>query len=226
MNGYGQFCPIAKACEVIGERWSILVLRELAAGSHSFNDIRRGLPLMSPSLLSTRLKSLEKHGIIVRNEKDGGVSYALSSAGEELKPIILSLGTWGQRWVRSDLSKDDLDPSLLMWDIHRSMNTDSLPGGRTVFLFEFKEYTSKLRRWWLVVTDGEVDVCIKDPGYEVDLHVLTDVKTLTGYWMGSISLTAAQRTDKLTLMGSSQLKKTVSSWLGKNYFSVVKAAKK
>ncbi len=226
MNGYGQFCPIAKACEVIGERWTILVLRELAAGSHSFNDIRRGLPLMSPSLLSTRLKSLEKHGIIKRTVQAGSVSYALSKAGEELKPIILSLGTWGQRWVRSALSKDDLDPALLMWDIHRTMNTSSLPDGRTVFLFEFKEYTSKLRRWWLVVTDGEVDVCMKDPGYDVDLQLLTDVKTLTGYWMGDVSLGAALRTEKLILSGSSQLKKTVSSWLGKNYFSKTKAAKK
>lgn len=226
MNGYGQFCPIAKACEVIGERWSILVLRELAAGSHSFNDIRRGLPLMSPSLLSTRLKSLENHGIVQRKQKAGNVSYSLSRAGEELKPIILSLGTWGQRWVRSDLSRDDLDPSMIMWDIHRSMNTDVLPDGRTVFLFEFREYTSKLRRWWLVVTDGEVDVCIKDPGYQIDLHLLSDVRTLTGYWMGSISLTAALRSEKIILSGSSQLKKTVSSWLGKNYFSTVKPAKK
>jgi len=225
MNGYGQFCPIAKACEVISERWTILVIRELIAGSHSFNDIRRGLPLMSPSLLSTRLKSLEKAGIVARLEQASSVHYALSQAGEELKPIILELGTWGQRWVRSSLSKDDLDPSLLMWDIHRSMNAAALPTGRTVLLFEFTDYTSQLRRWWLVVTDGEVDVCIKDPGYEVDLHLQTNVKTLTAYWMGETSLSKALRTGDLVLTGASRIKKSITRWLGKNYFSVVKPAK-
>lgn len=222
MKGYGQFCPIAKASEVLGERWTNLVVRELIAGSDSFNDLRRGLPLMSPSLLSTRLKSLQKAGVVERTETDAGVSYKLTKAGEELKPIILQLGVWGQRWARSDMSGEDLDPSMLMWDIHRSMNVESFPAGRTVLMFEFSDYTSKLRCWWLVVTDGEVDVCLKDPGHEKNLHILTDVRTLTRIWMGDISLSKALRDKLIVTTGAAYLKKSMSSWMGVNYFARIK----
>jgi len=121
MRGYGQFCPLAKASEVLGERWTLLIIRELAVGSESFNDVRKGVPLMSPSLLSSRLKSLEDAGIVQRQTQSGNIRYHLTAAGEELTPILLQLGTWGHRWVRSDLSGHDLDPSLLIWDMHRNM---------------------------------------------------------------------------------------------------------
>ena len=222
MKGYGQFCPIAKASEVLGERWTNLVIRELIAGSDGFNDLRRGLPLMSPSLLSTRLKSLQQAGVVERTETVTGVSYKLTKAGEELKPIILQLGVWGQRWARSDMSDDDLDPSMLMWDIHRSMNVESFPAGRTVLMFEFSDYTSKLRCWWLVITDGDVDVCMKDPGYEKDLHVLTDVATLTRIWMGDLSLNKAMRDKLIITTGPAYLKKSMPSWMGVNYFANIK----
>lgn len=225
MKGYGQFCPIAKASEVLGERWTNLVIRELIAGSHSFNDLRKGLPLMSPSLLSTRLKFLERTGLVNRDETEHGVCYTLTKAGEELKPILMQLGEWGHRWVRSDLSQDDLDPSLLMWDIHRTMNTDSFTDERTVLMFEFSDYTSKYRRWWLVIRDGDVDVCLKDPGFDHDLHILTDLKTLTGIWMGDTTYNKAIKDKQLTVSGSSVLKKTLPSWLGVNYFADVKPAK-
>lgn len=222
MKGYGQFCPIAKASEVLGERWSHLVIRELGAGSETFNDLRRGLPRMSPSLLSARLKSLESAGVVRRTESDEGVRYTLTEAGRELKPIILAVGTWGRRWVRSQLDEADLDPSLLMWDIHRTMNAEYFGAGRRVLLFEFSDYTSKFRRWWLVIDDGEVDVCMKDPGHEVDLHVLTDVKTLTGIWMGDVALSHAVRTRRLRLAGPTRLKRDMGKWLGTNYFASVK----
>ena len=226
MRGYGQFCPIAKASEVLGERWTNLIIRELIVGSESFNDLRKGLPLISPSLLSTRLKSLERAGVVERTDSEQGVSYRLTEAGEELKPIIMQLGVWGHRWVRSDLSEQDLDPSLLMWDIHRNLNTQFFAVGQTVLLFEFSDYTSKFRRWWLVIGSGDVDVCLKDPGYEVDLHILTDVKTLTGIWMGDISLSQAIRTKLITVTGSRDLKGGMSTWLGTNYFADVKPAKR
>jgi len=226
MRGYGQFCPIAKASEVLGERWTNLIIRELIAGSESFNDLRKGLPLISPSLLSTRLKSLERAGVVERTDSEQGVSYRLTEAGEGLKPIIMQLGVWGHRWVRSDLSEQDLDPSLLMWDIHRNLNTQFFAVGQTVLLFEFSDYTSKFRRWWLVIGSGDVDVCLKDPGYEVDLHILTDVKTLTGIWMGDISLSQAIRTKLITVTGSRDLKGGMSTWLGTNYFADVKPAKR
>ena len=225
MKGYGQFCPIAKASEVLGERWTNLVLRELGAGSETFNDIRRGLPLMSPSLLSTRLRSLERAGVITRNETDGHVRYHLSKAGDELVQIIWQLGTWGQRWVRSDLSKDDLDPSMLVWDIHRTLNSDFFEDKRTVIKFEFTDYTSKFRYWWIVIKESDVDVCLKDQGYEVDLTISSDLRTLTAVWMGEISITKSMREKKLIASGSSYLKKNIAAWLGTNYYADVKRGK-
>lgn len=226
MRGYGQFCPIAKASEVLGERWTNLVIRELIAGSESFNELRKGLPLISPSLLSARLKSLEHAGVVQRVDTDQGVRYRLTEAGEELKPIIMQLGVWGHRWVRSDLSEEDLDPSLLMWDIHRNLDARSFAAGQTVLLFEFSDYTSKFRRWWLVIRGGEVDVCLKDPGHDVDLHIETDLKTLTGVWMGDVSLGQALRSRSIAVTGASDLKRSMSTWLGTNYFADVKPARR
>lgn len=226
MKGYGQFCPIAKASEVLGERWTNLVIRELGAGSDTFNDLRKGLPLMSPSILSTRLKSLEKSGIVDRKENNSNVRYSLTKAGEELTPIILQLGTWGHRWVRSDLTEDDLDPSLLIWDIHRNLDAEFFKGECAVIHFEFTDYVSKMRNWWIVITHGDVDVCLKDPGYEVDLKVSSDLKTMTAIWMGDTTVMKALRENLVELTGSSHLKKNITVWLGTNYYADVKAAKK
>lgn len=225
MSSYGQFCPIAKASEILGERWTHLIIRELGAGSETFNDMRKGLPLISPSLLSSRLKSLEAAGVVARTETDKGIRYTLSEAGRELTPIILQMGIWGHRWARSKLSPEDLDPSLLMWDIHRTMNADYFGTERAVLYVEFSDYTAKFRRWWLVVRDGEADVCMKDPGYDVDLEVLTDVRTLTGVWMGDIGLGQALRDHRIRLSGKTKLKQDISTWLGRNYFADVNAAK-
>ncbi|MCU7931002.1 MAG: helix-turn-helix transcriptional regulator [Candidatus Thiodiazotropha sp. (ex Codakia rugifera)] len=222
MKGYGQFCPIAKASEVLGERWTNLVIRELIAGSESFNDLRRGLPLISPSLLSARLKSLERADVVKRTVCGKNISYRLTESGEELKPIIMQLGVWGHRWARSDLSAQDLDPSLLMWDIHRNLDAEFFSIERTVLLFEFADYTSKYRRWWLVIKDRDVDVCLKDPGYEIKLHIFTDLKTLTGVWMGDLSLRQALRNRLITVTGKDDLKRGMSTWLGTNYFADVK----
>lgn len=221
-RGYGQFCPIAKASEITGERWTNLLIRELGAGSNTFNDLRKGLPLMSPSLLSTRLKSLVQSGIVERLEESVGIRYRLTESGRELQQVVLQLGNWGQRWARSDLSHGDLDPSLLMWDIHRSIDVGYFHKDRTTLMFEFTDYTSKLRRWWMVVKDKEVDICLKDPGYKVDLEIVSDVKTLTAYWMGEISMTQALREKRIQLSGDSGLKHAIRKWMGRNYFSDVK----
>jgi len=226
MKGYGQFCPIAKASEVLGERWTNLIVRELGVGTETFNDLRRGMPLVSPTLLSNRLKSLEKAGIVKRNEKKGGVTYKLTKAGDELVPIIFQLGTWGHRWVRSDLAKEDLDPSLLVWDIHRNIDTDYFTTERTTINIEFTDYASKMRCWWLVIRDGDVDVCLKDPGYEVDLLISTDLKTLTAVWMGDMTIMKALRERLIVLTGDSHLKKNINGWLGTNYYADVKPGKK
>jgi len=225
MSGYGQFCPIAKTSEILGQRWTNLIIRELGAGSEAFNDLRKGLPLISPSLLSSRLKALEDAGVVARTETEEGVRYTLTEAGLELKPIILQMGVWGHRWARSKLTKDDLDPSLLMWDIHRTMNAEYFGEQRTTLYFEFSDYSAKSRRWWLVLTSGDVDVCMKDPGYEIDLEILTDVRTLTGVWMGDIGLGQALRDGRIRLTGPTQLKRDISTWLRKNYFADVRTAR-
>jgi len=225
MTGYGQFCPIAKTSEILGQRWTNLIIRELGAGSDAFNDLRKGLPLISPSLLSARLKSLEDVGVVARTETEEGVRYTLTEAGLELKPIILQMGIWGHRWARSKLTKDDLDPSLVMWDIRRTMNAKYFGKGRTTLYFEFSDYKAEFRRWWLVVTNGDVDVCVKDPGHEIDLEILTDVRTLTGVWMGDIRLGQALRDGRIRLTGAAQFRRDISTWLGRNYFADVKPAR-
>ena len=225
MKGYGQYCPIAKATEVVGERWTNLVVRELAAGSHTFNDLRKGLPLMSPSLLSTRLKTLEQAGVVERRTTNQHVDYRLNKAGEELAQIIWQLGTWGHRWVRSDLAAEDLDPSLLVWDIHRTIDPGFFKAPRTVIRIEFTDYASKLRFWWLVITRDNVDVCYQDPGYELDLEISTDLKTLTAAWMGDTTIMKAVREKSVVLSGSTHLKKTIAVWLGTNYYADVKRAR-
>ena len=225
MSGYGQFCPIAKASEILSERWTILILRELGAGGESFNDLRRGMPLISPSLLSSRLKSLEHARVISRTETEKGIRYALTEAGRELKPIILQMGVWGHRWARSKLTPDDLDPSMLMWDIHRTMNAKYFGADRTVLHFEFSDFDAKFRRWWLVIQNDDVDVCMKDPGHDVDLKVTTDIRTMTGVWMGDISLGQALRDRRIRLNGDARLKRDISTWLGSNYFADIPSAK-
>lgn len=213
MKGYGQFCPVAKASEVLGERWTPLIIRELLCGSTGFNDIHRGVPLMSRSLLSSRLAALQRAGVIERIESEDGVDYRLTDAGEELRPIIMQLGSWGQRWARGDMARRDLDPSLLMWDVHRRIDTSYFQEGRTVVLFEFTDYTSKMRCWWLVIKNEEVDICLKDPGFGVDLHIATDLRTFTSVWLGDATLETALREGNVTVKGTPALRRTMPEWL-------------
>lgn len=226
MQGYGQFCPVAKATEVLGERWTPLIIRELLSGEQSFNTLRKGVPLMSPSLLSSRLKSLEATGVIRREKTGRGVTYSLTDSGEELRSIIEQLGVWGQRWARSDMSKKDLDPSLLMWDMHRRIDTSYFGDERTVLRFEFVDYPAKMRLWWLVVTGTEVDICLKDPGHDVDLLIQTTLKTMTQIWMGDLSVTRARREGLLRVTGNSVLNRSMTSWIGCSSLAAVKPARK
>ncbi|WP_455222968.1 winged helix-turn-helix transcriptional regulator [Kaarinaea lacus] len=224
MKSYGQFCPVATAAEVIGERWTPLVIRELVSGSQTFNEIRMGVARMSPSLLSSRLKSLEKAGVIQRVTKGTNVRYELTKAGEELRPVIMALGAWGQRWARSDMSKIHMDPSYLMWDMRRRIEISHFPKRRTVLLFEFSDYTAKQRRWWLVINKGEIDLCRTDPGYDIQLHALGDLRTFTQVWMGDITLQKAVRENKIKITGDSKLKKSMKSWFTLSVVADIKAA--
>jgi DNA-binding HxlR family transcriptional regulator len=224
VKGYGQYCPVAKATEILNERWTLLVLRELLFGSRRFNDLRKGVPLMSPTLLSKRLKFLEESGVIERGpaQPGKGREYQPTTAGQELRPLIEMLGVWGQRWVRSRLTPDELDPGLLMWDIRRCTDAKLFPSTRTVVQFEFSDAAPSKRRWWLVVSakDG-VDLCLTDPGFEVDLYIVTDLRTMTALWMGDMPLRYAFDSGRIDLDGSPELRRSLRSWLQRSPFGNV-----
>lgn len=216
-RSYGQFCPVAMAAEVLCTRWTVVLLRELVAGSSRFNDLRRGVPRMSPALLSQRLKQLESAGIVERIPCAGepGVSeYGLTQAGRELEPLIEAFGRWGQRWVKSEVSLERLDASLLMWDMRRNLVPDPMPPRRSVIQFRYGEQPPKLRSWWLIVTPGApVDLCAVDPGFDVDLYVAADLRTMTAIWMGIDAFAAAVSDGRVLLTGDPELARGIQSWL-------------
>lgn len=221
---YKQFCPLAMATEVLCTRWTLVLIREFIAGSTRFNDLRRGVPKMSPTLLSQRLKELEAAGVIERkrlpSEKDV-FDYHLTQAGRELAGVVEALGSWGQKWVGTDASLKHLDPSLLMWDMRRNLNPKPLPRKRTVIQFLYADLPSSQSHWWLVVEPkGEVDLCWSDPGFEVNLYVTTDLRTMTSIWMGLTSV--EQERAKLKLSGPEDIIRSMQSWLGLSPFAVVK----
>jgi DNA-binding HxlR family transcriptional regulator len=226
MTRYGQYCPIAKALELLGERWTLLIVRELLMGGRRFNDLRRGVPLVSPSIMSQRLKALSDCGLLVRGPDGRGRSrdYRLTAAGEELRPLIMQLGTWGQRWSRSRMTADDLDASFLMWDIRRNVHVDRLPEERTVVAFEFPDAKRGMKRWWIVTDGGEVDLCLDDPGHEVTISVQTTLRTMTRIWMGDESFERAREKGLLKLFGPSHLLRQFASWFAPSPFAHVAPA--
>lgn len=208
---YRQFCPVAKAMELLDERWTLLVVRELVIGSQHFNDLRRGLPRMSPTLLSRRLQQLVRAGVITREEADGQVRYRLTEAGEELRPVVEALGTWGTRWI-PDLADPDLDPKLLLWDMHRNVDHARVPSRRTVVAFEFDDVDPELARWWLVISSGDVDVCDDDPGDEPVALVQTSLRTLTEVWRGDTEWSAARRAGAMRVVAGTDVAAALPTW--------------
>jgi DNA-binding HxlR family transcriptional regulator len=222
-GSYKQFCPVAMAAEVLCTRWTVVLLRELVAGSTRFNDLLRGVPRMSPALLSKRLKDLEEAGIVqrVRSKSEPGVfEYQLTAAGRELKGVVESIGMWGQHWVEAQLSLQNLDPSLLMWDMRRNLDPTPLPDRRCVIHFVYPEQPTARRKWWLVVEPGKpVDLCSFDPGFDVDLYVSTDLRTMTAIWMGLTTVRASTGSGKLALTGDRGLARHMQTWLGLSPFA-------
>ena len=226
-RGYGQFCPVAKGAEIFAERWTPLVIRELLCGSHRFNDLRRGVPKMSSSVLSQRLKELEWAGVVERHRAKGERSwgYFLTDAGEALRPIVEALGAWGHEYMRSQMGRNELDEGLLMWDIRRGVNVELMPAGRVVIYFELSGLPSNRKYWWLVKDRGEVDLCNEDPGFDVDLAVMTDLRTMTRVWMGDVDVREAIAAGKLELKGSSSLRRSFRRWIGLSLFAHVQPHK-
>ncbi len=216
--GYGQFCPVAMAAEVLCTRWTVPLLRELLAGSRRFNDLRRGLPRMSPALLSKRLGELEAAGILHR-EGGAGPAYALTEAGAELAPVVEAMGRWGQRWIDSQLSPERLDATLLMWDMRRNLDPAPLPAGRVTIAIRYPDAPRGQQDWWLVIEDGAVDLCSVDPGFDVDLWAESDLRTMTAIWMGLEEVAFAREAGRLSLEGDRRLAARMQRWLGLSPFA-------
>jgi DNA-binding HxlR family transcriptional regulator len=220
MSSYGQFCPVAKAMEVLDERWTLLVVRELMAGSTRFNELRRGNPKMSPALLSKRLRSLERAGVIRRDEVDGRTSYHLTDCGMELRPVVEGLGAWGIRWI-GELGEDDLDPHLLLWDIRRTVALDAWPRRRTVVQFRFTDQPAGTATWWLCVAGDDADVCDYDPGFEVTATVVTTLATMVRLWRADRTWEDALRAGDLQIDAPSDVRRAVPAWLGQMSIAAV-----
>jgi DNA-binding HxlR family transcriptional regulator len=224
-GSYNQFCPVAMAAEILCSRWTLLLLRELVIGSTRFNELRRGVPRMSPALLSKRLKDLEAAGIVSRLQVPGDpdlFEYGLTDAGRDLKPVIEAMGVWGQRWIETEASLKNLDPNLLMWDMRRNIDPTPLPRRRSVIQVIFSDLGAGQRNWWLIVKpDRNVDLCSVEPGFDVDLYLATDLRTMTEIWMGYTTIGRAKESGKLTITGNRQHEADLAAWLRLSPFAKV-----
>ncbi len=213
MKKYGQFCPVAKSAEILGDPWSILIVRELLLGSNRFNLLQKGLPRISPTVLNTRLKELEARGVIIkRRQKNArGHDYLLTPAGRELSNVIDSLAVWGMRWAREEMDVQDFDVSFLMFDIQRRIDAAALPDGETVLCFNCTDIKN-FNRWWLVCEGSDVDLCYEDPGKDVDIYVTASSKNLIEVWMGDVPLAKALKSEAIQLVGERHLIKSFPKW--------------
>jgi DNA-binding HxlR family transcriptional regulator len=216
--GYGQFCPVALSAEILSSRWTIVLLRELIAGSTRFNDLRRGLSRMSPTLLSKRLKELEQYGILERPRRNHA-EYRLTEAGRELKAVVDAFGTWGQRWMSKQLALKNLDPMLLMVDMRRNIDAALMPRKEVLIHVSYPEQARARRDWWLVVDRGDVEIDQQDPGVEPDLTVTAELKAMTEIWIGASTIDAVVAEGRMTLTGDRALASSMEHWLGLSPFT-------
>jgi DNA-binding HxlR family transcriptional regulator len=215
MKTYGQFCPIAKAAELFCERWTALIVRNLAAGAHRYSDIRRGVPLMSSTLLSRRLKQLEAEGILERRKVADAQhwEYHLTEAGAEFVPLVGLLGTWGRRWSRRDLEEGELDLGLLIWGLEHCVNPAAFGPGRHVVQLQFTDLPAHKAQFWFVNEDGALDFCVSDPGFDVDLWLAATLRDMTHIYRGDITVTDAIGSGRLDVVGSRAMTRALKNWL-------------
>lgn len=220
-ESYGQFCPVAQAAEVLTERWTLLVLRELLMGSTRFNELQRGVPRMSSSLLSKRLREMERSGLITREPLQGerGHAYRLTPAGEALGPLVVSLGNWSREWLKREISEEEADPALLMWDVRRSVQLDRLPQEQLVTFFRYRDAEEGKRAWWLVAQPDGADLCFTDPGFAIDLQVDAEAQAMAEVWVGQLELGAAMKAKRLRVSGPEHLVRSLPDWLGFSTFA-------
>jgi DNA-binding HxlR family transcriptional regulator len=213
MRKYGQFCPVAKSAEILGDSWSLLIVRELLLGSSRFSALQRGLPRISPTVLNTRLKELEENGVILKRRLNGqrGHEYRLTPAGKELSSVVEALVVWGMRWARDSMDAEDMDVTFLMFDIQRNVNRDELPDGETVICFLFPDL-KEFGQWWLVCDGKEFDLCYQDPGKDVNVFVTASSRDLIAIWMGDLPLSGALSNESLQVTGETALCKSFRKW--------------
>jgi DNA-binding HxlR family transcriptional regulator len=215
MRSYGQFCPVAKAAEIFCERWTALLIRDLGTGAARFSDLHRGVPLMSRSMLSRRLRELEAEGVVERkpNESGRGWTYHLTPAGREFVPIVTALGVWGRRWTRRRLAEGEIDFRLLLWEMECTVRPEALGDRRTVVQLEFIDQPAQRRHWWFVNDTGKVELCLKDPGFEVDVYLCARLVDMIHLWRGDLPLSRALETGQLEVLAPKRLKRALPAWL-------------
>ena len=225
MRSYGQFCPIAKASELFCERWTALILRDLVAGATRFSQLRRGVPLASPTLLSRRLKELEAEGIIERRRSGAkhNWTYHLTPAGKEFAPILHALGVWGQRWSRRDLAKHEVNLTLLIWAIELGVKPEAFGERRCIVRLTFTDQPEGVRHWWFINEGGQAELCVKDPGFEVDLYLVATLPGMIQIYRGDLSLARALDQGQLEAHGAGWARRALSRWLVPSSFARVKS---
>lgn len=223
MSKSGSLCPAAKAADIIGDRWVLLLLRELMTGASRYKDFQNALPRISPTVLSNRLKQMEANGLLIKKSAPGekATEYLLTKCGRELAPVLDRMTKWGLRWARRRIAEEDLDAGCFMWDFHRTLKTDELPDGETVFsvnLTDIKDHS----KWWLIVQAGTVDLCTEDPGKEVDLYLAGELPGFVEVWMGDVSAQQAIQNDIILVTGSQHLTKTANAWFPQSGYSDIR----
>lgn len=223
MNTPGSICPAIKAAEIIGDKWVLLLLRELLFGSTRYNDFQRAMPRISPTVLSKRLKQMEQHGLIVKKTSAGKKTkeYRLTAGGREIAPVIHHMSKWGLRWARRQIQDEDLDVSAFMWDFHRTLILDELPDGETVFEVRFDDRDSRAV-WWLIAGGSKVDLCTDDPGMDIDVYLSTNLPDVVAVWMGDVEAKQAVDAGNISISAASHLTRTINRWFPRSAYSGIR----
>lgn len=215
-RSYNQFCPVAKAAEIFCERWTALILRDLACGATRFSDFQRGVPLASPTLLSQRLKQLEAEGIVTRRRSPDrrGWTYHMTTAGAEFVPIVMALGAWGQRWTRRELAEHEIDLGLLLWALEKGAHPEQFGDARTVVEFDLSDQPENKRHWWFLNECNRCELCLKPPDHDAQLYVTVSLPDLIRIWRGDLTLSRAIKSGRMEVHGSARLRRAFRLWLG------------
>ena len=223
MTTYGQFCSFARSLDLLGERWTLLIVRELLSGSTRFNDIRRGIPRISRTMLSARLRDLVDSGVVARGAGRNGPTYELTREGQELAGVVRELGTWGQRWLPRTLPRQELDADMLLWDMHRRVRMEELPSTPVVTRIEFSDLRGRAAVRFLLLRRSEVSICSVNPGFPEELRITTSLRTLTAWWRGDISLSDA-RAEGMLIQGRREWVRAFPKWFERYLFAGIEPA--